>query len=506
MDLEGALGPENVEAAVEKIFNRGNSFEDCVVQHSVFPLYRHIKAHGSKDLFVFEVGKKSPIEMYLPNPECVLTEHVLPQHIILSAFVERKTKDRYGRLFRKALPGPCVVRNLMKMLWDFCLEEKQLYIFIRNCFECSLLGMYRTCKRRDFKTRFKIWCMLQDMSDSEFRLLLNEKNQLLFFFILKEYVCYAVRGINSLHEQLCLYYDWAEFEKKVVCAMDRMRSIITSLDFDSDILREYNKSKQIFRVGTNIGETLANSADQGSLSGFMTPLMVERLLKGCSFSGEEKLSLDAFKRFCALKMNCALYQLPKHVSDAQRDACARREFSGKTFICFCCRTFKGFIVDKKKTKRGVKTQNMLAYGSKQVVRDLDNGKLFCSKSKGKECAEALVDVKLVGYMLLFYKKIYTVCPSCGCFMVYTGAHYDLGFYCGHCRVNNVFVEDLCCKFCTSKEKLTTITAECDGEWTDVYLCGDCRKVGKFIDSATGVLKWETIKEGLENRWPSLKGC
>ena len=504
VDLEGALGPENVEAAVNEIMKRGGSYEECVVQHSLFPLYRYIKAHGSADLFVFEVGKKSPIEMYLPDPSRVLTEHVLPQHIVLSAFLERKTKDKYGRLFRKALPGPCVVRNLMRMMWDFCLEDNSMYKFLRNCFECSLLGMYRTCKRRDFETRFKIWCMLQDMSDSEFRLLLNEKNQLLFFFILKEYVCYAVRGINSLYEQLCLYYDWAEFEEKVVCAMDKVRSRVNEFDFD--VLREYNKSKQIFRHGTNMVDTLASGANEGDLCGKVTERILKHLLDEDSLNAEERASLSAFKRFCALKINCVMYQLPRHIRDAQRDACARRKFSGKTFICFCCRTFKGFVIEKKKTKRGVKIQNMSAYGSKEVARDLDDGKLYCSKSKGKQCGEPLVEIYLVGYMLLFYKKMYTVCPSCGCFMVYTGAHYDLGFYCGHCRVNNVFLEDLCCKFCTSKEKLTTITAECDGEWTDVYLCGDCRKVGKFIDSATGVLKWETIKEGLENRWPSLKGC
>jgi len=484
--LEGAVGPENVRRAVEKIM-RGNTFDDVLTQHSVFPLRRYLLAHGSRDLFTYEEGEKSPIEKYMPKMP--LSEDLLETHIVLSAF-DDDTKSKFSRLFKKSLPGPCVVRNLMRLLWGFCQDEA-VYRFVRSIFQCSVLGLYRGARRRDARTRYELWTKLDSMCDSEFRTLLSEKNQLLFFFTLREYVCHAVRSIAPLHELLCTHCKWRVFEETVATAMDRVRDNITA-DFTGmeTILREFNKSKYGLRRGASLVETLARDATPGSMVGHI---------------GDAPGEADraAFARFCQLRTNFVAYNLPRQVLEAQERVCMRRNFSAATYVCLGCRCFKGFLVQKKKTKRGMRVVNLSAFGSKQVVKNLDDGELYCAKSKQKECTEPLVQVSMLGKMLFFHKKFYTICVSCGCFMTYTG-HWKGGPVCGFCDVGGVFMLDVSCKFCEGKEKLKKVTVRIDGARTEVHLCQSCLKRGQFILNASSVLDWADVYQGLHDQWRSLK--
>ena len=149
-------------------------------------------------------------------------------------------------------------------------------------------------------------------------------------------------------------------------------------------------------------------------------------------------------------------------ANEQRDACKRRGMSGHTYLCLSCKSFKGFLIHKRKSKKGLKLHNIYACGNKQIVKDIDTGELFCSKGKGRVCPLPLIPINMIGKMLYLYKNLYTVCPVCGCFFKYNGAQCAVGFYCGNCLSDGVFVTDLCCKFCNGKDNLSKVTVLIDG--------------------------------------------
>ena len=62
----------------------------------------------------------------------------------------------------------------------------------------------------------------------------------------------------------------------------------------------------------------------------------------------------------------------------------------------------------------------------------------------------LIKVSLLGRALQFYNKIYTICPSCGNAMAYSGKHFngEKGFYCGCClSEGGELFTSICCTFC-----------------------------------------------------------
>lgn len=491
--LEGGLSTKNVAAAVERILESSDgSFAAAVAEHSVFPLRRHISIHGHEDLFTYHGTSAAPIETYMPDPRRVFTEDNLPRRMVCGFWDNVRKTDAFGRLFRKALPGPCVVRNLMKILWDLCSHEK-IYDLVRAAFKCSLLGMYREATRAPPAQRFRVWTGLMEQTDAEFRQLLGDAHQLLFFFVLKEYLCFAVRSTPNLHEILCEFFEWSSFERSVRRAMDKVRASLQDMSLGGveAILTPLNKSKQILRRPTSTLQLLVKEHS------------IFVAAAGCfdGTAGPDDLS-PAFGRFCATRLNCCMYRLPESVRAAQEAACRRRNFSGYTYVCLACRSFKGFIIGKRKVRRGMKIENISAYGSKEVVKDMDDGHLYCAKKKGRGCDQPLVEVNMVGYVLKFFKgKMYTICPVCGCFMIYDRSPSEHGFYCGHCRVNGVFVTDLCCHFCRGKGNLTRVTVD-DGGRREIHLCSEHNK--QWIHNASSVLSLDVVMQGLREQWKTLQ--
>jgi len=275
---------------------------------------------------------------------------------------------------------------------------------------------------------------------------------------------------------------------------------------------------------------------------------------------------DAFDR----KANVRIYDLPVHTYINQCIALRRKHrikngtpipnHVGEVLVCKNCKTFKSFV--NHHDNKGV-VQNLYAYGHQKVLveddTDGDELKIYCGKrcdkSDGKKrhnynsefssflnltdaeisqsnllrqrkreakefkkdyeneiCSKTeLIKVNLLGRILQFYGKLYTICGSCGNPMTYSGKYFNgkNGFYCGCCLSDEgqLFTTISCCFCCAIKnneswQPLTVSGEEDECERKQIYLCNSCYK--PWIRDSTQLLKMSTIKRGLNERWKKLK--
>ena len=288
--------------------------------------------------------------------------------------------------------------------------------------------------------------------------------------------------------------------------------------------------------------------------------------KGClkSFLGElTRYEFECVRDICEAfnrKFHIRIFSLPTHIYIQQCKA-LRRKYSvpngepmkekiGKTFVCFQCKQFKGFIT---KQERG-KIHNLYAYGHSKILIDDETMKFYCGKRtekvdskkrnqhvpeyssfidvdlekikkandtrnrkrhakekrkelKNKVCSQTeLISLNLTGVMLEFYGNLYMICPSCANYMQVTSEHFtENGMYCGCCLQNGKLYTDVFCEWCKcakGNEAWSPITVLDDGKKRDIYLCNGCLK--PWIRNAETCLPIDTIKKGLDQKWKRLQ--
>lgn len=275
------------------------------------------------------------------------------------------------------------------------------------------------------------------------------------------------------------------------------------------------------------------------------------------------------------KANIRVFMLPAHTYTRQCVALRRKhrvptgkplpDNVGEVMVCLNCKQFKSFV--NKHDNKG-KPQNLYAYGHKKVLVEYtctEDGeeKLMtycgrrCEKSDGKKrhnysntdyssymdiseiqlitqqnerkrkraskearkeslndvCSRTpLVKINLLGRILQFYGKLYTICPSCGNPMCYN--HFfngPNGFYCGCClSQSGELYTQISCEYCSAIKNneswapITILSEESTEENQDrkqIYLCNGCFK--PWIQTA-GLLKLSTIRRGLSEKWKKLQ--
>ena len=270
------------------------------------------------------------------------------------------------------------------------------------------------------------------------------------------------------------------------------------------------------------------------------------------------------------KANVRIYDLPCHTYINQCIALRRKyrikngekipSHVGEVIVCLNCKTFKSFV--NHRDNKGV-VQNLYAYGHQKVLveddTDGDDLKIYCGKrcdkSDGKKrhnynsefsgfmnlsdeeisknnqlrqrkrdakelkkdyenhiCSQTeLIKVNLLGQVMQFYGKLYTICSSCGNPMTYSGKYFNgkNGFYCGCCLSDDgELFTTISCFFCCaiknneSWEPLTIRGEEDESDRRQIYLCNSCYK--PWIRDSTQLLKMTTIQRGLKERWKKLK--
>lgn len=305
----------------------------------------------------------------------------------------------------------------------------------------------------------------------------------------------------------------------------------------------------------NIYDIFRGDGSKGSLKQFLMDLgrhEFETIREFC----------DAFDR----RANIRIFYLPVHTYVQQCVALRRKhkipcgeeipDYAGEVLVCLHCKTFKSCVNDFD--NKG-KPKNLYAYGhSKVLVEDVGGvTKIFCGKrcdksdvkkrnnykgdidslidiqdasaksiqaqrSRRKQakdrrkknmniiCANTeLVGVSLLGRIMQFYGKLYTICPSCGNPMAYSGKYFngEKGFYCGCClSTQGTLFTTISCIHCDAiKNNETwdpiTVLAEKGDERKQIYLCNNCNR--PWIHTCNTLLKYSTIKRGLEEKWKRI---
>lgn len=325
------------------------------------------------------------------------------------------------------------------------------------------------------------------------------------------------------------------------------------------LLECFHVSQSSINTMNQIQEVFMEEGSKSSLKQFLSSLSRAEFETIRDFA-------DAYDR----KANVRIFDLPCHTYINQCIALRRKhripngveipDHVGEVLVCMNCKAFKSFI-NHYDNKGNV--QNLYAYGHQKIlVEDDCEGdelKVYCGKrcdkSDGKKrhnyaseyssflnlseevvkksnydrqrkreakemrkdyeneiCSKTeLVKINLLGRILQFYGKLYTICSSCGNPMAYSGKYFNgkNGFYCGCCLSDQgQLFTTISCSHCQaiknneSWEPLTVRGEDDENERNEIYLCGQCFK--GWIRDATHILKPSTIHRGLREKWKRLK--
>ena len=322
------------------------------------------------------------------------------------------------------------------------------------------------------------------------------------------------------------------------------------MDLPIDLLESFNVSSNTRKKFKIIQEIYNQEGSKSNLKNLLSTI--------------SRYEFEALRQFCIVfkrKRNVRVFMLPVHIYIKQYQALMKKysipngqrlpKDIGKTYFCFHCKQFKGFInTINNKGKR----LNLYAYGHSKILVEDEDLHLYCgkrcdkvdakkrhnnlqeyssfidldnseknnllllrnkkrlAKEKKKDlrndiCAKTkLCSINLLGVLLQFYDNMYTICTICGNFMLFESKYFTKdGFYCGCCIEHGKLYTNINCEWCKisrGNETWNPILVKKEEEKTNIYLCGNCYK--PWIRNSEGILDIEVIKRGLTNKWKRLQ--
>lgn len=178
----------------------------------------------------------SVFHKYCPDTTKVIQESNLPdivnEQLECSFWSENKTKMKpIVHLMCKALPQRCQIRNLREIISNYCQSDDTVHEFMRSALLCSLLGMYKHCKKRlcwDMRKDILRRLVYEKPNRTQLQEWLFTNYQHLLFYTIKEFLTFSMPLIPALYDELCSTYKWELFENTVRMAMDNARTTIES--------------------------------------------------------------------------------------------------------------------------------------------------------------------------------------------------------------------------------------------------------------------------------------
>jgi len=201
------------------------------------PLMNHI-LHNPDDItdkvLLTDYGEGAIASKFKPDAKLfddgiIYHEGMLPDvlnHVVkCSFFSDTKTKTNpIVHLISKALPQRCTIRNLREIISNYCRKHDDVYDFVIGCLKCSLLGLYKNCSLRpSFLVRMKIIHVFNNTNKPMMLQWMMKDHQQLLFYIIKEFLIFAVKQIPSIYSEIKERYNWQNFETCVSTAMNKVR-------------------------------------------------------------------------------------------------------------------------------------------------------------------------------------------------------------------------------------------------------------------------------------------
>ena len=129
-------------------------------------------------------------------------------------------------IISKALPQRCQYRNLKEICIDYCKKHVSIMEWLKRCILCSLGGYYPHCTYViPFWLRITLYEGLRNTTTTGWCKWIQQNGYLLFY-IIKEFIIFAVQYEPALYESICSTYYWKEFEETCKMAMKKVRTIM----------------------------------------------------------------------------------------------------------------------------------------------------------------------------------------------------------------------------------------------------------------------------------------
>ena len=128
-------------------------------------------------------------------------------------------------IISKGLPQRSQFRNFLNISLDCLDKSRDFQLFFKQLFVWSVIGIHYKwnkvciplCKRIHL---FELCCI----QNTDWKKILTV-NVRLFFFMIKEYLCYIIRQNVGLYKTLLELTDWIKYEMEIFNAMNEVRSI-----------------------------------------------------------------------------------------------------------------------------------------------------------------------------------------------------------------------------------------------------------------------------------------
>lgn len=204
----------------------------------------------------------------------------------------------------------CQVRNFPSIVIKYMDEFPQLVGLFRRFMEVSFLGnyphaVYRPCYLRRMQVRWQFGH--HQLNDERLKTWMR-KNQVLCYFMTKEYYMYLVRSHLPLDTLLDETSHWKESKKAIVAAMDSVRSMFCrtrfhDLQFFEGVERELDTlhDREILPHITKLRKDNFATVMLANMNKYHESCVVDKM-KACSQLSEQYLSAEVLK---AIEMVCA---------------------------------------------------------------------------------------------------------------------------------------------------------------------------------------------------------
>ena len=251
------------------------------------------------------------------------------------------------------------------------------------------------------------------------------------------------------------------------------------------------------------------------------PTLAWRQLKQLECPSDDVcLLLHEFMCAWLMALRIRTYPLPAHITREQKALETSR--STTVYACSCCKQLRAFVVDD-----GNSTGHAFACGHQKVILDDTTNVLYCGKRVEKASTQSrrmtrsgesgrsywkaqqsmmcgycpLLRIDMLGTLLLFFGKLYMLCPSCMCVMClrHSSFHGDSARCMNCCYTSSACAAEKKCFHCCDTSRAMHEIALCRQV---VSVCVDCKRRWMDDEDIMSKLTEDVAHRAINERWGS----
>jgi len=412
-------------------------------------------------------------------------------------------------IISKGLPQRSQFRNFVTLSLD-CLEKsKEFNVFFKQLFVWSLTGVHykwnTVCIPLSRRLQLFDLCCIQHTDWAKIVTL----NVRLFFFMIKEYLCYIIKNNPGLHDILTRWTHWSKYEQEIFSVMNEVRHLYATCDLNPlkqmmsltqkllprpntvnwpkncqlektlveqnlheilqkkncvpcvtekmETLSEYKDYYQTLKLKLSVDEELCvilrkmeMSEDNNVIEHHTKKIFLNQMFVDTLLNSIHEIVLPAHQIENQLNVS-----IKRHDLNPQDEKFVKTLYNVTTyFFCIGCQDCKACYDYGQKKKE----TTIYSYGHNKLARDPFSNKSYCMgtntrrKNRVTSCmAVPCIKISLFGKIVSFFGKSFTLCSLCGtlCSLRINESFLNKGMIaCGNCTQQQE--EQEFCGYCVRK--------------------------------------------------------